>query len=241
MFTTEDDYTRAIKGASIHAQEKANKKKTFISKVFSLTTLALLGYVGFNYYDGNELKFSKTLPALALNQPNIINATYTPIELPESVQMEENKEDDIDESLVVEEEQHKIVKDDYLIALDNMEVDVLEDNQVNENEIVSPINEKAVSLAQVNLSTQINDIVDEAIADNSTYTKELKKEISPKAQKNNTIKSRVVVVKKGDTLASLSKKFYGNPLQYKKIIASNSNLFQKSNIIYEGQKIKLPY
>ena len=233
MFTREDDYTRAIKGASIHAQEKESKKKTFITKMFSLTTFALLGYVGFNYYDNNELKFSRNLPALALNQPTVINATYSPIELPESVQVEENSENEVDESL--------IVKDDYLIALDDMEIDILEDNRPNENEIVTAPDTKAVSLAQTNLSTQINSIVDEAIADNSTYTKELKKEISPKAQKNNTIKSRVVVVKKGDTLASLSKKFYGNPLKYKKINASNSNLFQESNIIYEGQKIKLPY
>ena len=237
MFTKEDDYTRAIKGASIHAQEKAEKKKTFISKVFSLTTLALLGYVGFNYYDGNELKFSKTLPELALNQPSVIHATYTPIKLPESVQLE----DDVDASLVLEEEQQKIAQDDYLVALDNMEVDILDDNQADASNLPSTANEKAVSIAQVNLSKQISSIVDEAIADNSTYTTELKKEISPKSQKTDSIKSRVVVVKKGDTLASLSKKFYGNPLQYKKIIASNSNLFQHSHTIYEGQKIKLPY
>ena len=225
MFTTEDDYTRAIKGASIHAHEKANKKKTFMTKMFSLTTFALLGYVGFNYYNSNELAFSKNLPELALNKPTVVNATYSPIELPKSVQIEESSKNNVDESLVV--------KDDYLIALNNMEVDVLDEAQ--------PTNKNATTLPQANLSTQIGNIVDEAIADNSTYTNELKKEITPTAKKTNTIKSRVVVVKKGDTLASLSKKFYGNSLKYKKIIASNSNLFQNSNTIYEGQKIKLPY
>ncbi len=114
-----------------------------------------------------------------------------------------------------------------------MEVDVLEEAQ--------PTNKNGVTPPQANLSREIGNIVDEAISDNSTYTNELKKEITPTAKKTNTIKSRVVVVKKGDTLASLSKKFYGNSLKYKKIIASNSNLFQNSNTIYEGQKIKLPY
>ena len=52
---------------------------------------------------------------------------------------------------------------------------------------------------------------------------------------------RVIVVKKGDTLASLSVKYYGNATQYNKIIANNAGLISENSIIYAGQKIKLPY
>ncbi len=47
-------------------------------------------------------------------------------------------------------------------------------------------------------------------------------------------------MKKGDTLESISKKFYGNLMRYKEIMASNSNLLNDSSVIYEGQEITLP-
>ncbi len=69
--------------------------------------------------------------------------------------------------------------------------------------------------------------------DNSGYTKAISKEINGENEK-------VVVVKAGDTLASLAEKFYGNSMAFDKIIANNPELDNGSNIIRVGQELKIP-
>ncbi|HHH19779.1 MAG TPA: LysM peptidoglycan-binding domain-containing protein [Campylobacterales bacterium] len=49
----------------------------------------------------------------------------------------------------------------------------------------------------------------------------------------------VVTVKKGDSLASLSKKYFGNEMYFDKILALNKELTKKS-ILNIGQKINIP-
>ena len=57
-----------------------------------------------------------------------------------------------------------------------------------------------------------------------------------KESKNN----RVVTIKEGDTLALIAQRFYGNAMEYKKIVDANRQL-KKSTTLYIGQKIKIPY
>jgi len=61
--------------------------------------------------------------------------------------------------------------------------------------------------------------------------------------KKNRWKDIVVVVKQGDTLASLAKKYYNNSTAYDKIINNNRELTEKSHVIYPGQKLRIsqPY
>jgi len=53
----------------------------------------------------------------------------------------------------------------------------------------------------------------------------------------------VIVVKQGDTLASLAKKYYNDSSAYDKIIDNNPEIINKSNFIYPGQKLRItqPY
>ncbi len=53
-------------------------------------------------------------------------------------------------------------------------------------------------------------------------------------------KSRVITVKEGDTLALIAQRFYGDAMEYQKIIDANRQL-QKSTTLYIGEKIKVPY
>jgi len=86
---------------------------------------------------------------------------------------------------------------------------------------------------------------------NDEYHSQLVKYVNSKIDKvsNNeeTRKNRwrdiVVVVKQGDTLASLAKKYYNDPTAYDKIIKNNRELTEKSHLIYPGQKLKIsqPY
>jgi len=92
--------------------------------------------------------------------------------------------------------------------------------------------------SQVEMNNALSTIINTSTArDDSSYTQAISKEIDQKHHQN----SRVIVVKKGDTLASIAQHYYGNAMAFDKIIESNSELSSDSHMIYVGQKLNLPY
>jgi LysM repeat protein len=53
-------------------------------------------------------------------------------------------------------------------------------------------------------------------------------------------KVETITVQKGDTLASISEKYYGDASAFDKIILANNTLTSESSMIYVGQTIYLP-
>jgi nucleoid-associated protein YgaU len=47
-------------------------------------------------------------------------------------------------------------------------------------------------------------------------------------------------IKSGDNLSKISKKFYGNANLYNKIFEANTEVIKDMNLIYPGQKIRIP-
>jgi nucleoid-associated protein YgaU len=47
-------------------------------------------------------------------------------------------------------------------------------------------------------------------------------------------------IKSGDNLSKISKKFYGTSNLYKKIFEANKEVIKDMNLIYPGQKIRIP-
>ena len=45
---------------------------------------------------------------------------------------------------------------------------------------------------------------------------------------------------KGDNLSKIAKKFYGDANQYNKIFEANREVIKDPNLIYPGQKIRIP-
>ena len=235
MYGTSNDYEEAIKGARIHAYDNYQKRNS-IGKLLSFSVLAVVFAIGF-YYSQEYIMGKKSTP----NSRLLVNNTQLTQEVLEIGHDEiETTEDEYLTELKTraDESVKKMVqKDDYLLALESMEVDVLDNSQ---QELLSPSSmSKTIetpNLNQMNLSEAMSNLVDETIADNSNYTNDLKKEVITESKS----KGRIIVVKKGDTLESISQEFYGTPMRYKEIMASNSNLLDNSNVIYEGQKITLP-
>jgi len=212
MFGTEDEYEKAISGATIHAYDNENRVTRIIGNFLFVSMFAATAYYGFKYYEPTFTKAiekNNLVAAVSMPRPTaVLGVSYTPK-----------------------------VNDDYLIALNNMEVDILvDDKKVVENEV----KERKVELdttEQASLSSAMSLIMEDAMQnDESIYTQELNKEIKGEEKKN-----RVVVVKQGDTLASLSAKYYGDAMKYNKILASNAGSIRNDSRIYVGQKIKLPY
>ena len=57
---------------------------------------------------------------------------------------------------------------------------------------------------------------------------------------NKEPKAVFYVVKKGDTLSKIAKKFYGDPMKYKDIFEANKPPLKDPNKIYPGQSIRIP-
>jgi len=87
----------------------------------------------------------------------------------------------------------------------------------------------------ISLSSAINSVVNNSsLEETSPYTQALTREI-------NRDNERVVIIKKGDTLASLSEQYYGDSMAYSKILKANKSLSQASYTIFVGQELILPY
>jgi len=65
---------------------------------------------------------------------------------------------------------------------------------------------------------------------------------APPAQKKEEADESVTyyVIKKGDSLSKIAKEFYGNAMDYPKIFEANREVIKDADLIYPGQKIRIP-
>ncbi len=47
-------------------------------------------------------------------------------------------------------------------------------------------------------------------------------------------------VKRGDSLSKIARRFYGDPMKYKKIFEANKPMLKDPNLIYPGQVLRIP-
>ena len=219
MIDTNDVFENAVRGSTLHSGENGEFEKSLMgSKIVSVLLLASIAYIGFNYY-------SKTVH----NEPLVVKKeVVAKIEIkPELIASVDVKSNNSEEA--------------YLNALKSIESELTQERETVNLDTKN----------QMSLSAAMSNLTDETmIAENTTYTKELKKEIgselkkveTPTAIAQNSVKekARKIIVKKGDTLQGISNEFYGDPMNYKRIIASNDSL-NYDDTIYEGQTILLPY
>lgn len=48
------------------------------------------------------------------------------------------------------------------------------------------------------------------------------------------------IIKPGDTLSAIAKQFYGDPNKYQAIFEANREVIKDANLIFPGQKIRIP-
>ncbi len=54
------------------------------------------------------------------------------------------------------------------------------------------------------------------------------------------VKIDYYIIEKGDTLSGIAKKLLGNAMDYPKIFEANKEVIKDPNLIYPGQKIRIP-
>lgn len=55
-----------------------------------------------------------------------------------------------------------------------------------------------------------------------------------------TVEVEFYTIEKGDTLSAIAKRFYGNANAYPRIFEANREVIKDANLIYPGQKIRIP-
>ncbi|MEM7250284.1 MAG: peptidoglycan-binding protein LysM [Pseudomonadota bacterium] len=55
-----------------------------------------------------------------------------------------------------------------------------------------------------------------------------------------TEKVEYYVIERGDTLSGIAKQYYGNAMDYPKIFEANREVIKDPDLIYPGQKIRIP-
>ena len=54
------------------------------------------------------------------------------------------------------------------------------------------------------------------------------------------VKVEYYVIESGDTLSKIAKQYYGNAMDYPKIFEANREVIKDPDLIYPGQKIRIP-
>jgi len=122
-------------------------------------------------------------------------------------------------------------------------------NTSNENKIETKVL-GVTHVAQKNINDNIDvtseiEKIDKETSD-SEYSTQLQKYINQEMEQPNTSNKEskndfTIIVQKGDTLASIAKKYYNDPSAYEMIIKNNEEAFKKSKTIYPGQELKISH
>jgi nucleoid-associated protein YgaU len=104
---------------------------------------------------------------------------------------------------------------------------VLKDDKSNSNDALSQLSDE--------ISSVIESEEDSKPTNSSDYTASITKEVKIRQKE-----MRYYIVKKGDTLGKVAKRFYGNVMDYKKIYEANPDILRRPDKIYIGQKLRIP-
>jgi len=142
MFGTEDEYERAVRNSTLHAQEKREKGgQSILTGLFLFVALSSISYAGYTYYKAalinSEILTTKSVVVTEKKEVMGIGKSQEPMKY----------------------------EDDYMMALNEMEVDRLDETS-------------GEPMEQFNLSQAMSEVVEDAMnpAD-SDYIEGLKQEI----------------------------------------------------------------
>ena len=116
---------------------------------------------------------------------------------------------------------------EFLKILNSAEVDSISQSSKG-NSLNSLNNSMKVLVSESNIQSQ------------TSYTDAISKELQSDDLEEEDTDYQVFLVKKGDTLSSISNKFYGNPNAFKKILDANKNLNKQIYTLPVGETIKVP-
>ncbi|HHH51629.1 MAG TPA: LysM peptidoglycan-binding domain-containing protein [Campylobacterales bacterium] len=118
----------------------------------------------------------------------------------------------------------------------------LQDNTIQQTKVMGVTHIKSAPQNDIDYAAEIEKL-DTPDDMEGEYSSQLVDYVNKNKESKNKWRDIVVVVKQGDTLATLAKKYYNDPTAYDEIINNNKELTEQSHVIYPGQKLKIsqPY
>jgi len=219
MIDTNDVFENAVRGSTLHSDDSRESNNSAIGSKI----LSMLLLAGITYVGFNYYAQTNNDESLVVKREVVAKLQIKPDVLVATNNLPKNSSEEA-----------------YIEALKSIESELSVERETLD---LDPKKQQSLSSAMSNIVEDIR------VAENTTYAKELKKEIGIDEEKSSTAiahnsvkeKARKIIIKKGDTLEGLSNKYYGDSTNYKRIIASNENLHTTDDTIYAGETILLPY
>ena len=219
-------------------EDSKRKKSTFFSMI-AIIIIAILGYLGFKNFNSNDTKTS--------NLQNVVT-TVLPVKSESNntltIQKVEQKEDKEITPIVKKEPQRieKIATYTEVLAQE-LKPQAIKKIVPPVREIVplvikaTPPSPKIDKVLKVVKVVPVKKVIKKPIPKKKIVKRIVVKK--PRA-KMALERSRTTIVKKGDTLALLSKRFYGSTKEYNRIIRANKSIKNHKSNLKIGQKILIP-
>jgi len=200
------------------------KERSIFPLIF-IVILSIAGYFGYNYLQSDNTTKEITNTQTANKDINIISEEKSKKDITPTVNNQET-----------ETEQQEIIKS---------AIKEKEKSQITPTHIVEKVEPKKEKIEPKVVATPVAKEVSKVENIEAMKAKVIKalvqkskdKDTTKKVKTDNNHKYKIVTVKKGDTLASISKRFYGNSMKFKRIIRANRNI---SRHLHIGQKIIVP-
>lgn len=226
---------RGTQEEEIEEEEDTRAKGVFLILI-GIGLLGLVGYVGFNYVqsgqtDKNSSNVTKENEALIKNLKEKLSLKKTSTEIN---QTEKPLLATLTPSKKVEA---PVPKKEEVIKEENVtqaEIEKVESKKIEVTKVAIVKEEpKKEAITKVEIAQE------EPKKEEVTKVEMVKEE--PKKVIIKKVKHRIVTIKKGDTLASIAEKFYGNPMDFKRIIRANRSIRNQHSHLFLGQKIIIPH
>ena len=224
--------------------EEENSSGKLLIALFSAGAIGVVGYLGFNYLNSDKKSEPQNVNMLEnrnitmekkgsvevenvieANEKNVIVEISTPTPPPTTTPTPSTKPTPTEQTTSINSKQKEIRES------------VIKTLKEKKAKQVTPTPAKIIESVENSVHKDtIKPKIEKPIIKKKSkiVTDKIKKE-KPKKPKY-----RVITVKKGDTLASISEKFYGNPMKFKRIIRANRDLKRGSTHLHPGQKLIIP-
>jgi len=224
MFNIENEYDKyrreadfiEIEGYTDDGEEIKENKKGFKKTILSLFLFGTIGTIGYFGYDHmqNQEDFQK----------KAVMGVFTENSQKETTPLKREEIEKGLDNIYQKEEQHEKLNETIASVVDDYVANKTPHSYTPKKDISSELNGMVDSFyTQEAIPAKLDSMVDDFYSEQSS-----------------TQNSRFVIIKRGDTLAKIAKKYYGSHLSYQKIINANDRL-KKSAVLYIGQKINIPY
>lgn len=229
--------------AAYETEENTFIKKILLS-ILSIVTLGVIGYFTLNKVETTSTEKTKinslvspivknkeepNLPKKAVTEPLPIRTVTAPIKKEKVLVYTEvlalkHKEET---SNIVKKESTTVAKSN----IKNKPTLLLKKKELKIARTIKPTEKKETTSQSTKKTIQKKVVIQKRKVPKKIVSKKTKSKKKPK----------IAYIKKGDTLAILSKRFYGNSMQFKHIIAANKNIKSHKTKLRLGQKVIIPY